>query len=354
MEKAGWGDRIRSNRMCRQAQRERDLHRAEKLLEEATRLSGSDSRPLLARARLEFSSDRREAALRSLKRAEKRDGQNPASFLLKGQILYDLKQYASAQEAFERVLDLDGRNGLAKNFLAFCHLQQDRPAEFRELLSGEGLWHRPDLVRIAWVQRKLPVWQLHQEAVAKQEAKQKQSEKRTPAESLSPRARIAFARKALGKGRAVQAYEALLPWVDDRKSDSVFVFLFAEASVRARRTGKAREILEETLNSSKSKKEPSDPYLFFLLGQCCSLLGEYETSVEYYNRGEKHTTMPFYSALFQYYTALSWLAGGEYQQAGEAIEQSCRTDPLLASLIALSLTELLCKGRPLRELIDEE
>ncbi len=355
MKEPGWRGRIRVHWLCRQAQRARDTRRARRLLEEAARLGGSDSRPLLSRARLEAEDGERETALRLLKRAEKRDAGNPACHLLKGEILYALKQYAPAQASFEQVLQLDARNGLAKNFLAFCHLQQDRLEEGRRLLAEEGLWHRPDLVRTAWVQRKLPVWKLHQEAVLQQEAKQKDSDSGpAPRGSLSPRARIALARKALAKGRAVQAYEALLPLADERKADHKFAYLFSEASVRARRPGKAREILESHFNHPRSKKQPDDPYLFFLLGRCCFLSGDYETSVEYYTRGETHTTMPFYSALFQYYAALSWLAGEDYRQAGEAIEKACRADALLASLIAVSLTELFCKGRPLRELIDEE
>ena len=355
MKKPGWKDRIRVHRLCRQAQREQNSQRARRLLDEASRQRGSDARPLLAQARLELEQSHTEAALRLLKRAEKQEGQNPACHLMKGQILYTLKQYPAAQDAFEQALRLDARNGLAKNLLAFCHLQQNRTEEFREMLSKEGLWHRPDLVRTAWVQRKLPVWKLHQDAVAQQEAERRNSEASSPpGNSLSPRARIAFARKALGKGRAHEAYEALLPFVDERRTNAKFAYLFAEASIRARRADKARGILESHLKRSKSKKQSDDPYLFFLLGRCCFHSGDYETSVEYYTQGEAHTTMPFYSAMFQYYSALSWLAAEEYRRAGEAIEEACRIDPLLASLIALSLTELLCRGRPLRELIDEE
>lgn len=355
MKQPGWGDRIRSHRLCRQAQREPDRERALRLLEKAAQASGPDGRPLLARARLEFEQGELEAAQKTLKRAEKRDPRNPACFLLKGQVLYAAKQYAAAQSAFEQALQLDARNGLAKNFLAFCHLQQNRLEEFRRLLSEEGLWHRPDLVRIAWVQRKLPVWKLHQEALRERDGRQKEAKPLAPVpETRSARARLAFARKALRKGCPVAAYEAMLPMAEERKADAKYVYLFAEAAVRARRTDIARPILENRLKALESKKKVEDPYLFFLLGQCCFWSGDYAASVEYYTRGERHTTMPFYSALFEYYAALSWLVGEDERRAGEAIEKACRTDSLLASLIAVSLTDLFCKGMSLRELIDEE
>ena len=54
MKTSTWRGRIRSHRLCRQAQREPDQERAQRLLEKAVQASGPDTRPLLGRARLEF------------------------------------------------------------------------------------------------------------------------------------------------------------------------------------------------------------------------------------------------------------------------------------------------------------
>jgi tetratricopeptide (TPR) repeat protein len=127
--------------------------------------------------------------------------------------------------------------------------------------------------------------------------------------------------------------------------------LFAEVSMRAGNPEKARALLERILAKTK---DPDDPFLFFLLGHLSYQMGDCDASVDYYRKGIPHATMPYYSAMFEYYCAISLLADGRKKQAGEAIETACRTDSLLASMIALSLTELFVKGRPLKELIDEE
>jgi len=355
MNRASWKDRFDSAQLCRRADRAhragRDTAEARRLLEEAARKNPQDVRPLLAQARIELESGNRDAALALIKRAEKKDENHSACQLLRGEVLYWKQDYALAQKAFEQVLKQDRQNVIAKNFLALCHLGQNRVEDFRRELAEEKLWHRPDLVRAVWIQQMLPVWKLHLDSL---KARATKGETMELDASASPRARMAFARKALRKGKAEAAYEALQPMADKKQKDQNFVDLFAEASARARRGALARTMLEKRLNAAKPGKEPKDPYFFFLLGQCCFVEGDYPASVKYYEQGEPHTAMPYYLALFQYYEALSWLAAGKLSEAGERIEAACRTDTLLASLIALSLTGLLCRGEPLREPVDEE
>lgn len=356
-----WMTMIQSNRLCRRAntllKKPETTGEARKLLQRAVGLRRSDVRPLLVLTRLEQAAGNLEAALQLEKQAEKRNPDNPAVYIYKGQILYQQQNYEQAQQAFERVVSLDGRNGIAQNYLALCHLQQGRVDEFRRMLAEEGLWHRPDLVRAAWVQQKLPVWYLHRAAIEKRgEGLSQQIVEPDETRILSPRESLRLARKALRKNRAQQAYRILLPLSEQARNRDDYVLLFAEASVRARQPEKALEILEQKFQQKASSKNKviQDPYFCFLLGQCRFLAGQYAESVEAYTEGEKYTTMPYYTAMMRYYSALSWLAAGKWNQAGDAIEESCRMDPLLAALIAVSLTALLCKDVPLRELIDEE
>lgn len=345
--------RWKAHLLCRRAHRlargKNDVSGARKLLDQAARAASSDARPLLAAARLEIQQERYEPALDLARQARQRQPDNPACLLHEGQALFHLGRYGEAQKAFERTLSLDSRNMLAGNFLAFCHLQQNRAGEFRSLLSRHGLWHRPDLIRIAWTQRKLPLLDLHQEAVKKQPSPPDQSR---PSKPSSLRQAMAMARRALHKKSPRQALEALEHFTGQGKKNAAYLFLLGEAAVRCRDTARALPLLEGYLKSLQ--KEPGDPYFFFLLGQCCHFAGNYDAAVGYYQRGEPHTTIPYYAAVLQYYAALSLLAAKHYKKAGERIEQAASADSLLAGLIAASLTGLFCHAAPLKEIIDEE
>jgi tetratricopeptide (TPR) repeat protein len=163
MSETRWSKRFQTNRLCRAAAHchpARD--RAGKILDLALRVTTRDERTFLAKALLHIQAGELPEALALVKTAIKQSqGANPACYLLKGRILFLQKQYSPARAAFEKTLELDRRNGLAKNFLAFCHLYEKLIEEFRSLLTEEGMWHRPDLIRIAWTQQKLPVWKRH-------------------------------------------------------------------------------------------------------------------------------------------------------------------------------------------------
>jgi len=352
MSETSWSKRFQTNRLCRAAARSHpDRERAGKILDLALRVTTRDERTFLAKALLHIQAGELPEALALVKTAIKQSqGANPACYLLEGRILFLQKQYSQARAAFEKTLEMDRRNGLAKNFLAFCHLYENRIDEFRSLLTEEGLWHRPDLIRIAWTQQKLPVWKLHREAREKHPG----PEMPLPPASASNRARVAFARKAMKRGGFTAACQALLPVVEEAGAKSPFLDLFVETSVRSGNPEKARVFLEQAMAPKGKRKPETDPYRWFLLGQCRFLQGDYDAAVEAYRLGEPHTTMPYYSAMFEYYIALNWLAAGRLPEAGDAIEKACQIDPLLASLIAVSLTALLGRGEPLRELIDEE
>jgi tetratricopeptide (TPR) repeat protein len=351
MSETRWSKRFQANRLCRAAARcHPDRDRVGKILDLALRVTTRDERTFLAKALLHLQAGTARGAGAGQNRHQTEPGRQSRCYLLEGRILFLQKQYSQARAAFEKTLELDRRNGLAKNFLAFCHLYENRIDEFRSLLTEEGLWHRPDLIRIAWTQQKLPVWKLHQEAREKHPG----PELPPPPASASNRARVAFARKAMKRGGFAAAYQALLPVVEEAGAKSPFLDLFAEASVRSGNPEKARGFLEQAMAPKGKRKPETDPYRWFLLGQCRFLQGDYDAAVEAYRLGEPHTTMPYYSAMFEYYIALNWLAAGRLSEAGDAIEKACQIDPLLASLIAVSLTALLGRGEPLRELIDEE
>lgn len=352
MSETSWSKRFQANRLCRAAARcLPDRERAGRILDLALRITTRDERTFLAKALLHIQAGELPAALALVRTAIKQSpGANPACYLLEGRILFLQKQYRQARASFEKTLELNQRNGLAKNFLAFCHLYENRIDEFRSLLTEEGLWHRPDLIRIAWTQQKLPVWKLHQEALEKR----KPPEMPSLPSSASNRARVAFARKAMKRGAFVTAYQALLPIVEEAGTKHPLLDLFAEAAVRSGHPERARKLLEEAMKPKSKRKPETDPYRWFLLGQCRFLQGDHDAALEAYRLGEPHTTMPYYSAMFEYYIALNWLAAGKGSEAGDAIEKACQIDPLLASLIAVSLTGLLGRGEPLRELIDAE
>jgi tetratricopeptide (TPR) repeat protein len=343
---------INSNLLCRRAARlsktEADIRKARKLLAEAQKLAPEDVRPLLASSRMAFSDDKSREALDLVHKAEKIDPDHPAVLLQKGEILFHTRKYLEAQQAFEKILSADKQNVLAKNFLAFCHLEQGRTEEFQRRLANEGLWHRPDLVRLAWTQQKIPVIQAHEQHLADNTRPASTS---LPDKEASERQRIKFARKALQKKDPLSAYQALEPIADKMKNKQNFLELFAEVSIAAGRAEKARSLLALQL---KSKKKPADAYFYYLLGRCYYTEKDYPAAVDAYEKGKPYTTMPYYTAMLDYYIAMAELAAGRLKEAGQAIESACRQDSLLASIIAYSLTRLFCKGEALRDVIDEE